>query len=307
MSLRTYITAAALTVLCVSQAAACDEHENSIIHQTKSAKPIIKPVDEMSGEVCFEYRYTSEGNKTQTLGKLRPKGIDSTAGVQDVKPQTDMIREDLTSEKKVVKPKKRKPLKPKPAVQKDAYNEDVKPAATQPVTVEPVQPLTVEQPKTTPIEPVKPEMPKAKEGDAGVTVPAHPSSSVVPSTQGNVAVPSQTSSINTVSPVFSLAPKVANIEYQSTEVDMSPTNFLALSSVVSDLKNTQHLKANIQSYAFSPDGNISEARRVSLQRAIKIRKYLIDNDINASRISVNAIEDSASRKNKVEIQLEETH
>ncbi len=107
--------------------------------------------------------------------------------------------------------------------------------------------------------------------------------------------------------VLSNSTKVANLEYTSNEVEMSVVNMATLSSVVSDLKSSQNLKAKIHSYAFSDSGNMSDARRTSLQRAIKIRKYLIDNDISASRISVNAIEDSNSRMNKVEIQLAETN
>jgi hypothetical protein len=161
--------------------------------------------------------------------------------------------------------------------------------------------------------PVAPEMPKAKEGDAGTIAPVTPSSTQLPSStapsiapENKPAASSHTSSITNVAPVAP-ATKVANLEYSSTEVEMSPLNIVALSSIVNDLKTSQTLKAKIQSYAYSQDGNMSDARRISLQRAIKIRKYLIDNDINASRISVNAIEDSTSRLNKVEIQLENSY
>jgi hypothetical protein len=310
--------AVVLTSAFVSQALACDEHKHNM-----AAKPIMKPSNEMEGEVCFPYRYTNEKDKTQTLGTLRPRGEAAPVNTQ-TKPA--LIGEDLTAEKKVIKPKKRKVAKVKPAVQKDAYNEEIKPVVTAPVEQKPIEPVTpAEQPKvTTPAPttstapvvaptPVAPEMPKAKEGDAGTIAPVTPSSTQLPSStapsiapENKPAASSHTSSITNVAPVAP-ATKVANLEYSSTEVEMSPLNIVALSSIVNDLKTSQTLKAKIQSYAYSQDGNMSDARRISLQRAIKIRKYLIDNDINASRISVNAIEDSTSRLNKVEIQLENSY
>jgi hypothetical protein len=305
--------AVVLTSAFVSQALACDEHNHNM-----AAKPVMKPSNEMEGEVCFPYRYANEKDKTQTLGTLRPRGEATPVNTQ-AKPA--FMGEDLTAEKKVVKPKKRRVAKAKPAVQKDAYNEETKPVVTAPVEQKPIEPVTpVEQPKITPPAPVTPaspvvaptpvapEMPKAKEGDAGTVAPATPSSTAPSITPENKpGASSHTSSITNAAPVVAPATKVANLEYSSTEVEMSPLNIVALSSIVNDLKTSQNLKAKIQSYAYSQDGNMSDARRISLQRAIKIRKYLIDNDINASRISVNAIEDSTSRLNKVEIQLENSY
>ncbi len=301
----------ALSSISATQVFACDEHGHKMVD---TSRPIMNPTSEMEGQVCFPYRYTSESNKTQTLGTLKPRGVESTAGTQDVKPKA-FSNEDLTAEKKVVKPKKRKVAKAKPAVQKDAYNEEVKPAATstatdapvvQPTPVAPEQPkvvtpeVKVEAPAQPKVEAPKVETPKATETPSvtpQAPTDAKPSNSSMVLPQGGLQP-----SLNTdlVAPTT----KVTNLEFSASEVDISPINIVTLSSLVSDLKASQNLKAKIQSYAFSDSGNISDARRMSLQRAIKIRKYLIDNDINPSRISVNAIEDSAARTNKVEIQLE---
>lgn len=311
------------TSALVSQAIACDKHKHAM-----SAKPIMKPTSEMEGEVCFPYRYTNEKDKTQTLGMLRPRSGEAPANSQNTQAKPEFVGEDLTSEKKVIKPKKRKISKPKPAVKKDAYEEQIKPAPQPEVENKTIQPVAPEQPKESPIAPVAPitsqptELPKAKEGDAGTVTPSAPVQTTppvaapqtpanpVPQEKSSAAPQSQTSSLNngtTAANVLSNSAKVANLEYTSNEVEMSVVNMATLSSVVSDLKSSQNLKAKIHSYAFSDNGNMSDARRTSLQRAIKIRKYLIDNDISASRISVNAIEDSNSRMNKVEIQLAETN
>ncbi len=304
----------------VSQALACDKHKHDM-----APKPIMKPTSEMEGEVCFPYRYTNEKDKTQTLGMLRPRGVEASTNSQNTKSKPEFMGDDLTSEKKVIKPKKRKVSKPKPAVKKDAYEEQIKPAPQPEVENKTIQPVAPEQPKESPVAPVTSqptELPKAKEGDAGTVAPSAPAQAAPPAVtpqtpvnpapqdKSSAAPQSQTSSLNngaTAPNVLSNSTKVANLEYTSNEVEMSVVNMATLSSVVSDLKSSQNLKAKIHSYAFSDSGNMSDARRTSLQRAIKIRKYLIDNDISASRISVNAIEDSNSRMNKVEIQLAETN
>ncbi len=320
MNHKNLVGALILTPLLVSQAVACDKHMHAEKHAVATTNPVMKPADDMSGHVCFPYKYSSESDKTQTLGMLK-------SGVTKDVVTKQYVGEDLTSEKKVAKPKKRKVSKPKPAVKKDAYEEQIKSAPQTEVESKPVQPVVVEQPKESVVSPVvtpqPAELPKAKEGDAGVITPSAPVQSTPPTVapqapvapspapqDKTVAPQSQTSSMSSGASVaggLNNNAKVANLEYTSNEVEMSVVNMATLSNIVSDLKNTQNLKAKIHSYAFSDNGNMSDARRISLQRAIKIRKYLIDNDISASRISVNAIEDSNSRMNKVEIQLAETN
>ncbi len=322
MNYKTILCAAILTPVLSSQGFACEKHMHSKKQEANmSATPVMKPKDEMSGEVCFPYRYTSEQNKTQTLGMLRASGESAPASTPK------HMSEDLTQETKVVKPKKRKVSKPKPVAKtQDAYQEPIKAAPEANVDSQPVKPVAPEQPKETPAAPVTPEAPKAKETDAGTVTtpsqtpavvtptPTQPATPVTPAPtelEKSAAPQSQSSQMNlTPQPTPSinqLASRVANIEYAGSEVDMSAMNMGLLSSIVADLKNSQSLKAKIHSYAYSDSGNMSDARRISLQRAIKIRKHLIDNDISASRISVNAIEDSNNKMNKVEIQLAETN
>lgn len=95
------------------------------------------------------------------------------------------------------------------------------------------------------------------------------------------------------------------IEFQEDDVELSATNTTIIENLINDLKASTTLVAKIHSYGYSSSGNSSEARRKSLQRAIKIRKFLIDNDISPSRISVNSIDDSGNTTNKVEIMLED--
>ncbi len=99
--------------------------------------------------------------------------------------------------------------------------------------------------------------------------------------------------------------RLATLDYAESSVDIPSSGNVTLDQIVADLKQNPSKNVKIQSYAFSKDGNTTEARRNSLQRAIKVRKYLIDKDVSASRISVNAIEDINNKLNKVEISFEE--
>ncbi|MDF3047025.1 MAG: lysophospholipase [Candidatus Midichloriaceae bacterium] len=100
--------------------------------------------------------------------------------------------------------------------------------------------------------------------------------------------------------------RMATIDYSDSSIDIPSEGATMLEQIAADLKQNASKNLKIQSYAFSKDGNATEARRNSLQRAIKVRKYLIDKGVSASRISVNAIEDINNKLNKVEISFEES-
>lgn len=99
--------------------------------------------------------------------------------------------------------------------------------------------------------------------------------------------------------------RIAALDYADTELEIATSKQPVLDAIVDDMKKDPNKIVKIQSYGYSKDGNASEARRVSFQRAIKVRKYLIDHEISASRISVNAIDDAANRLNRVEIMFED--
>jgi outer membrane protein OmpA-like peptidoglycan-associated protein len=100
--------------------------------------------------------------------------------------------------------------------------------------------------------------------------------------------------------------KIVSLEYKESDLEILSNNIPLLSNIVDGMRSNPGQSIKIQSYAFNKDGNGSEARKVSFQRALNVRKYLVDNDISPSRISVNAVEDTNNKSNKVEIVLEET-
>lgn len=99
--------------------------------------------------------------------------------------------------------------------------------------------------------------------------------------------------------------RITALDYTDSELEIAAQKQPVLDAIVDDMKKDPNKIVKIQSYGYSKDGNASEARRNSFQRAIKVRKYLIDREISASRISVNAIDDAANKLNRVEIMFEE--
>ncbi|MCE2992183.1 MAG: OmpA family protein [Candidatus Jidaibacter sp.] len=285
--------------------------------------------DELRDVTCTEVAYSSVSDKIQTLGY-----IPSSTALPEARPV--IVKE---------KPKKvhHKPTK-RAAKNVDAYNasnkkknhsvevdksvtdnnmSDVdKAVSSNAVVNEPVQNKQVEQPVKSASETAHVASPKAAEH---VTPPAAPSpavpapASTVPAaevapTKVEPAVPSAptplmpmpnemslTSSNNVVS-----VGRMATIDYSESSIDIPSEGVTMLEQIANDLKQNLSKNVKIQSYAFSKDGNATEARRNSLQRAIKVRKYLIDKGVSASRISVNAIEDINNKLNKVEISFEES-
>lgn len=148
---------------------------------------------------------------------------------------------------------------------------------------------------------------------AQVPTPVLPSNEMkIPHETGNVpldkidtkpALESSTTAPTASAPVMS---RMTALDYSETEVELSADNQAVLDQVATDLKSDTSKNIKIQSYGYSSVGNSSDARRNSFQRAIKIRKYLIDKEVNAARISVNALEDANNKLNRVEIMFEES-
>ncbi len=183
----------------------------------------------------------------------------------------------------------------------------------------PVAPIAPIAPTTVPAVPVAPTAPVAPTSSSASAVntpelatksAADISSSasphnVVANQQQPTASPMSSEQAHPTNATVSVG-RLATLDYTESQVDIPATGTSTLDQIADDLKRNPGKNVKIQSYAFSKDGNATEARRNSLQRAIKVRKYLIDKDVNASRISVNAIEDINNKLNKVEISFEES-
>jgi outer membrane protein OmpA-like peptidoglycan-associated protein len=64
-----------------------------------------------------------------------------------------------------------------------------------------------------------------------------------------------------------------------------------LKDVMQKLSADPALRVQLLSYASDPEKNVSRARRLSLERAVAVRKLLIDNGLDSTRIEVRALGD----------------
>ena len=66
-----------------------------------------------------------------------------------------------------------------------------------------------------------------------------------------------------------------------------------LARIADDLKADENLRIQLQAYASNAEGNASQARRLSLARALSVRSYLMDQGVESTRIEVRALGDQA--------------
>jgi outer membrane protein OmpA-like peptidoglycan-associated protein len=62
-----------------------------------------------------------------------------------------------------------------------------------------------------------------------------------------------------------------------------------LDKVVAALKADEQIHVQLVAYAGGPPDQASSARRISLQRAISVRSYLMEQGIKSARIDVRAL------------------
>ena len=292
---------------------------------------------------CVDVMYNSTSDKEQTLGTLRPGYVMPTqkhAYVHHEEAKKKVVKKKVAKKapKKKAEPKAEMTTMPTENVQSPVmpltmHNESpaiatapVQPQASAPVApampTAPQVPNKAEQPAAqsnapiapaqqsapvqapalpalaAPSEPVKEELPVMP----SVQAPAAPAIPAAPQAQSKVEQPASPSQPNG-NVVFG---RITDLTFTEAELQLSATHTALLDKVIEDLKQHPAKHIKIQSYAFSSSSNASEARRNSYQRAIAVRKYLIDRDILATRISVNAFEDVNNKSNKIELTLEDT-
>ena len=71
--------------------------------------------------------------------------------------------------------------------------------------------------------------------------------------------------------------------------DMPDQAKATLSNVVKAMQADEQIRIQLVAYASGPPDQASQARRVSLSRAIGVRAYLIEQGIKSARIDVRAL------------------
>lgn len=94
------------------------------------------------------------------------------------------------------------------------------------------------------------------------------------------------------------------LDFSNGEVELSENIKASMQPIIENLQTDSKLVLKLHSFGFVENKGVAESRRVSLQRAIKVRKFLIENEVNPNSISVNATEDAANKSNRVELLIE---
>ena len=63
----------------------------------------------------------------------------------------------------------------------------------------------------------------------------------------------------------------------------------ALHALVTEIKDHERIRLQLNAYASDKDSSASAARRLSLSRALAVRSFLIELGINSTRIDVRAL------------------
>lgn len=86
-----------------------------------------------------------------------------------------------------------------------------------------------------------------------------------------------------------------SLVYEGGSQDISEDLKGQISPLIDQLKQDPNARLQLRSYAQSADGSESSARRISLARAIELRKYIMSNGVAAERLDVRALgEDEAT-------------
>ena len=279
---------------------------------------MVHPDGKLTGNVTVPYRYQTDSDVTQTLGYLKSKSKSAPndiSSASDISPQEDLVSPEPTqpkpaakvqkAAKKAKKPIAKKVTKTEPAVSNTIHTVITTTTAT--TTVKQTNPVVVNEP-ITPAQPAeKVELKSTSEttSEPNKAVPAHTDTVIAPqnATQAGVVIAPQepvepNPAINTALEGNTI------LEFNQSDVDLSESHKTALLELTNKVKGQQNFILKLQSYGSVASSDIAEARRLSLQRAIKARKFLIEHEVNPNNISVNAVEDSVNKSNRIEIKIE---
>lgn len=257
------------------------------------AVPYEEKYTKLQGISCAKVVYNSLADKVQTLGYIK-------SGTEEKYHVTSKAK--VKNINKVVKNNKpRKIIKVKPQDAVSVENSNLKPNIIQDkqISTQLNEQTSINTPDL-----VNPHNDEIKANSEGLQ-PSSLGSETAQNNQLNVETKNVVESPTTL-PIETL--KISDsivLEFQESEIDISSPNSNLLNKVVETFKANNNKNIKLQSFAYLKDQtNSIDARKTSLQRAIKVRKYLIDNGVNASHISVNAIEDINNKRNEIKISFE---
>jgi outer membrane protein OmpA-like peptidoglycan-associated protein len=82
---------------------------------------------------------------------------------------------------------------------------------------------------------------------------------------------------------------VGQIDFPAGATEMPPVARTTLDKTIAELKRDEASRLQIVAYATGGDEAGSQARRLSLSRALAVRSYLIDQGVRSTRMDVRAL------------------
>ena len=100
-------------------------------------------------------------------------------------------------------------------------------------------------------------------------------------------------------------PAVSIITFDSEGLMLNEENIKLLEEYANYLKTQHGMVLKVISHAHSDDDDLAKSRRMALQRAIQVRKQLLDFDLSPDNISIDAAEDMIKKSNEVNLVITE--
>lgn len=185
-----------------------------------------------------------------------------------------------------------KPAMPAPSAPKKLAEK--KPAAPAPTTSAsappPPPPATISASAPPP-----PPMPSAPATAEAPEAPKAPAISAAPAPTEQASTASATSSDD----------GAVQVIFNGGDTKLSADGQAAVDKVLGELEKSDGVRVQLMAYAVGDDLTASQARRISLSRALSVRSYLIEKGVRSSRIDVRALGDKGEGdpKNRVDVNL----
>jgi outer membrane protein OmpA-like peptidoglycan-associated protein len=176
------------------------------------------------------------------------------------------------------------------------------PAAVAPSPVPATAPVAVakpvEKPAPAPVQlapqpaPVSEPAPAAKPAPAPVVAQPVPATAPMPLAALTPPPPApapQVAAVAPTAPVSSLSGDTLTLRYAGEDYRLPDTAKFDLTALAKKLEADEGLGLQLLAYASGDEASASKARRLSLSRAIEVRKFLLDRGIRSTRIEMRAL------------------
>ena len=83
------------------------------------------------------------------------------------------------------------------------------------------------------------------------------------------------------------------VTFGPQDTELSATGESALMPIIEQMKTDEAVRVRLMAYANGSDDSPSSVRRLSLNRAIAVREFLMDQGVQSTRIEVRALGDQS--------------